>query len=101
MVNEELYLQWMNEYFHSADKEDPENYSEWVNYLMNAKDDDTLFKIWNSILSGRLGMQVRNYMRQNHPEIDEDFYENYGGFEDYSWELINKLLDKIEKGEIN
>jgi hypothetical protein len=53
------------------------------------------------MLSGRLGMNVRNYMREHHPEIDEDFADNYGGFEDYSWELINKLLDKIEKGEIN
>ena len=32
-------------------------------------------------------------MRFAHSEIDEDF-PNYGDFEDYSWELIQKLVEK-------
>lgn len=107
-ISEEQYLIWMNDYFHIADKEDPENYSEWISFLIESKDNDKLFSVWNSMLEGRLGMRVRNYMREQHPEIDEDDrFKNqdgtfdYGKVEDYSWELIQKLLKKIEKGEIN
>ena len=107
-ISEEQYLLWMNDFFHDADKEDPENYSEWISYLMEAKDENKLSSVWNSMLEGRLGMKVRNYMREKHPEIDEDTrFKNddgefdYGMIEDYSLILINKLLEKIEKGEIN
>ena len=99
-IPEDDYLKWMNDYFHIKDDTDPENYSEWISFLMEAKDNNTLSAVWNSMLEGRLGMYVRNYMREQHPEIDYDIH-NYADFEDYSWELINKLLDKIEKGEIN
>jgi len=97
---EEKYLEWMNEFFHEEDKNDPENYSEWVSYLLESKSNDKLFLLWESVLHGRLGMRVRNYMREHHPEIDDDV-NGYGEFEDYSWELIQKLLEKIENGEIN
>lgn len=99
-ISEDDYLKWMNDYFHIKDDTDPENYSEWISFLMEAKDNNKLSSVWNSMLEGRLGMYVRNYMREQHPEIDDDI-NNYEDFEDYSWELINKLLDKIEKGEIN
>lgn len=106
-ISEDKYLEWMNDYFHSADNEEPENYSEWVSFLSESKDNDELFSIWNSMLHGRLGMRVRNFMRENHPEIDEDDrFKNqdgvfdYGKVEDYSWDLIQLLLEKIEKGEI-
>jgi hypothetical protein len=32
-------------------------------------------------------------MREIQPEIDDEF-ENYGKFEDYSWELIQKLIKR-------
>jgi len=99
-IQEETYLKWMNDYFHAADEEEENNYQIWKDFLIESKNINTLFSVWNSMIEGRLGMHVRNHMREQHPEIDEDF-TNYGDFEDYSWELINKLLDKIEKGEIN
>lgn len=113
-ISEDKYLEWMNEFFHQNDEKNPEGYSEWISYLLEAKDNNKLFSIWNAMLDGRLGMHVRNYMREQHPIIDVDFqlpedqidwedetFLDYGAFEDYSWELINKLLEKIEKGEIN
>lgn len=106
-ISEDKYLEWMNSYFHLADNKNPENYSEWITFLMEAKENNKLFSIWNAMIEGRLGMAVRNHMRTEHPEIDEDdrFKRetgefDYGKVEDYSWELINKLLEKIEKGEI-
>jgi len=99
-IPEETYLKWMNDYFHCADKEVENNYQIWKDFLIESKNNDKLFSVWNAMIEGRLGMHVRNYMRENHPEIDYDI-QNYGFFEDYSWELIQKLVDKIEKGEIN
>lgn len=117
-ISEDKYLEWMNDYFHSADEDEENNYQHWVDFLVEAKnnknDPRKLFMIWNSMLEGRLGMHVRNYMREHHPIIDVDFqlsedqinwedetFLDYGAFEDYSWELIQKLVNKMEKGEIN
>ena len=113
-ISEDKYLEWMNEFFHQNDEKDPEGYSEWISFLMEEKDNGTLSSTWNAMIDGRLGMHVRNYMREHHPIIDVDFqlpedqidwedetFLDYAAFEDYSWELINKLLEKIEKGEIN
>lgn len=72
---------------------------DWSTFQRPFKDGDilaynnTLSKLWNMAIYGRLGMHVRNYMRSEHPEIDQDFI-NYGDFEDYSWMLINLLIEK-------
>lgn len=87
MINEEKYLQWMEEFFH---KEDDGIIKECV---IETSNNGKLSLLWNAALYGRVGMYVRNYMRFAHPEIDEDF-PNYGDFEDYSWELIQKLVEK-------
>lgn len=107
-IPEKTYLKWMNDYFHSADDKEENNYQIWKDFLIESKNTNTLFSVWNSMIEGRLGMHVRNYMREQHPEIDEDDrFKNedgifdYGKVEDYSWELIEKLVDKMEKGEIN
>ena len=86
MTQEEKYLQWMEEFFRG---EDGETCKECLIEASNGK----LSLLWSAVLYGRLGMYVRNYMRFAHPEIDEDF-PNYGDFEDYSWELIQKLIEK-------
>lgn len=86
MTQEEKYLQWMEEFF----EEDGETCKE---YVIEASNNGKLSLVWGVVLYGRLGMHVRNYMRFAHPEIDEDF-PNYGDFEDYSWELIQKLVEK-------
>ena len=86
MINEEKYLQWMEEYF---TLEGDEKLKE---ELLSLSTED-LSALWSSCLYWRLGMYVRNYMREHHSEIDEDF-PNYGDFEDYSWELIQKLVEK-------
>lgn len=62
-------------------------------YVIEVSNNGKLSRLWNAALYGRLGMYVRNYMREKYPEIDEDF-PNYGDFEDYSWELIQKLVEK-------
>lgn len=80
------YLQWMEEYF---TLEGGEKLKEELLSLSTKE----LSVIWSSCLYGRLGMIIRNYMREQHPEIDEEF-PNYGDFEDYSWELILKLIIK-------
>lgn len=87
MTQEEKYLQWMEEFFC---EEDGETCKE---YVIETSNNGKLSRLWNAALYGRLGMYVRNYMRFAHPEIDEDF-PNYGDFEDYSWELIQKLVEK-------
>ena len=87
MTQEEKYLQWMEEFFY---KEDDGIIKECV---IEASNKGKLSLLWNGALYGRVGMYVRNYMRFTHPEIDEDF-PNYGDFEDYSWELIQKLVEK-------
>ena len=86
MTQEEKYLQWMEEYF---TLEGGEKLKEELLTLSTKE----LSVIWSSCLHGRLGMIIRNYMREQHPEIDEDF-PNYGKFEDYSWELILNLMIK-------
>ena len=93
MIDESKYLEWMNDYFHEADADEPENYKKWVDYLLESDENKTLFGVWNAMIDGRLGMYVRNHMREKHPEIDNDF-PNYGDFEDYSWELIQKLVER-------
>ena len=87
MTQEEKYLQWMEEYF---SHEDGETIKE---YVIETSNNGKLSCLWNDISYGRLGMYVRNYMSFLHSEIDEDF-PNYGDFEDYSWELILKLVKK-------
>ena len=86
MTQEEKYLQWMEEYFHG---EDGETCKECV---IEASNNGILSLLWNAVLYGRLGMYVRNYMRIAHPEINSEF--EFGKFEDYSWELIQKLVEK-------
>ena len=86
MTQEEEYLQWMEEYFSEDDRNNLKA------ELILASDNGKLLTIWTSIVYGRLGMYVRNYMRNAHPEIDSEF--EYGKFEDYSWELIQKLVEK-------
>ena len=87
MTQDEKYLQWMEEFFCD---EGGELIKELV---IKESNDGTLSLLWNAVLYDRLGMFVRNDMRIAHPEIDEDF-PNYGDFEDYSWELIQKLVEK-------
>ena len=87
MTQEEKYLQWMGEFFYGEDGETTKE------YVIEVSNKGKLSRLWNAALYGRLGMYVRNYMREEHPEIDEDF-PNYGDFEDYSWELIQKLVEK-------
>ena len=86
MTQEEKYLQWMEEYFAEDDRNNLKA------ELILASDNGKLLTIWTSVVYGRLGMYVRNYMRNAHPEIDSEF--EYGKFEDYSWELIQKLVEK-------
>lgn len=88
MINEEKYLEWMEEYFNQL--------SPCMKNEIVKSHEETLNRVWNGIIYGRLGMHVRNYMREHHSEIDDDF-PNYGDFEDYSWELFNKLIEKWKK----
>ena len=87
MISKETYLQWMEEYFNR------DYNSELKDILITASENKTLLIYWHSPMHGHIGMPVRNYMRENHPEIDDDF-PNYGDFEDYSYELIKLLIDK-------
>lgn len=85
MIQKEKYLKWMEDFFNNDNTLKKE--------LILAKNNNTLSRLWNMALYGRLGLHVRNYMRSEHPEIDQEFI-NYGDFEDYSWMLINLLIEK-------
>ena len=93
MINEEKYLEWMEEYFNSPTADENIDIKK---ALVDCNEDGILMLIWGSASYGRLGASVRNYMREYHPEIDDDF-PNYCDFEDYSWELFNKLIEKWKK----
>lgn len=86
MTKVEKYLGWMEEYF------DDKGLNSKIEMVQYHNGGNMIFA-WNSMRYGRIGMQVRNYMRKAHPEIDIDF-PNYGDFEDYSWELIMLLVQK-------
>jgi len=62
-----------------------------IDYLQEFKDKGDFYLAWGSVLYGAAGMQVRNYLRNKHPELDSQF-TNYSDFEDYSTELILKIL---------
>ena len=83
----------MEEYFNSPTADENIDIKKT---LVDFNNEGKLSLVWNSALYGRLGMPVRNYMRKYHPEIDDDF-PNYCVFEDYSWELFNKLIEKWKK----
>ncbi len=99
-IVEEKYLEWFKDYFKQADIEestDGKYYKEWIDYLTEKRKKNELLSYFGSAFYGRLGAAVRNYMRENHPEIDKDFKDNYGAFEDYSYELLNKMIDSENK----
>ena len=89
-MSEQEYLDLMEFYF----KKDGEcEFNEWKSYILKVDEDDKLLLLFGSALFGRLGMQLRNYMRNTRPDIDKEFPE-YDKFEDYSWELFLKIVDK-------
>lgn len=69
-----------------------------LNYLKEFYDKDKLILPWGLILYGGVGMQVRNYLRSNHPEIDKEF-PDYADFEDFSYDLIQEIMKEygVEK----
>jgi hypothetical protein len=93
MINEEKYLEWMEEYFNSPTADENNDIKK---VLVDYNEIGILSLIWGSASNCKLGASVRNYMREYHPEIDDDF-PNYCDFEDYSWEIFNKLIEKWTK----
>lgn len=65
--------------------------NEGLEYLKEYYEQDKLILPWGSVLYGRVGMQVRNHLRNKFPKIDTEI-ESYGDFEDWSWELINEIM---------
>lgn len=61
MTQEEKYLQWMGEFFYGEDGETTKE------YVIETSNKGKLSRLWNAALYGRLGMYVRNYMREEHP----------------------------------
>lgn len=64
MINEEKYLEWMEEYFNSPTADENINIKK---ILVDYNKDGKLMLIWCTGLYGRLGASVRNYMREYHP----------------------------------
>lgn len=65
-----------------------------LRYLKEYYDKGQLALPWGSVLYGRVGLQVRNYLRNKHTEIDEEI-KNYGNFEDWSWDVINEIMKEL------
>ena len=65
---------------------------EGLDYLQKSKSEGNFELAWGSMLYGRVGMLVRNYIRANHPDIDKEF-KDYGKFEDYTHDLMIKILE--------
>ena len=82
---ESEYIDLMKDYFRRGGKEE---YKKWMEYLKEAKENGKLLHVFGSMF---LGMYIRNFMREKCPQIDKD-YPNYCDFEDYSWELFQKIV---------
>lgn len=74
--------------------EDIKNFlgKEGLDHLQKSKKEGNFELVWGSMLYGRVGMLVRNYIRAKHPDIDKEF-KNYGKFEDYTYDLMLKILE--------
>lgn len=88
---EDKYKSWMTDYF----RQETIDGHDWKASIIEFKKEGKLSSLWNSMLMGRLGMYVRNWMREQHPEIDQDF-PNYDDFEDYSWKIFQDLVNEWE-----
>lgn len=88
---EDKYKSWMTDYF----RQETIDGHDWKTSIIEYKKEGKLSSLWNSMLMGRLGMYVRNWMREQHPEIDEDF-PDYADFEDYSWKIFQDLVNEWE-----
>lgn len=88
---EDKYKSWMEDYF----RQETIDGHDWKASIIEFKKEGKLSSLWNSMLMGRLGMYVRNWMREQHPEIDQDF-PNYADFEDYSWKIFQDLVNEWE-----
>lgn len=62
-----------------------------IDYLQEMKDDGKFYLAWGSFLYGNIGMQTRNYLINEQPNILEQFNE-YGEFEDMVTEITLSLL---------
>ena len=70
---------------------------EGLEYLEEYYKQDKLILPWGSVLYGSVGVQVRNHLRNKHPEIDKKM-ESYGDFEDWSWKVINEIMTDYDSG---
>lgn len=88
------YRKLMEEFFSQNGEEELQN---WKNFIFEKDNNGKLGLVWGSVLYGRLGAEVRNWMRQQAPWIDEEF-KNFGDnwyceFEDYSWDIFKEIVD--------
>ena len=85
LLDRTKYRKLMEEYFSYNGEE---NLQDWKDFILKHKAEGNLELLWGSALYGRLGSNVRNWMRESAKWIDEEF-KNFGDnwyseFEDYT-----------------
>lgn len=63
---------------------------EGINFLKECKKNGKFYIGYNSFIYSGIGMQVRNYIREKFPEIDD--YMTYQEFEDYTTDIVIKII---------
>lgn len=90
-IKNELYISKIKEFLGK----------EGLQYLKEYYDNGKFDLAFSSMLYGRVGMQIRNYLREGFPEIDESYKNEYGNelwynhFEDDSYKITLYIIKNL------
>lgn len=96
-MDKNAYKELMKQYF-SQEGEDA--LKDWKECILQKKREGKLSLLWGSLLLGRLGMQVRNWMRSQAKCIDEEISklkDGYEKFEDLTWNVFEEIVKEWEE----
>lgn len=95
-MDKNAYKELMKQYF---SQEGEEALKDWKEYILQKKREGKLGLLWGNFLLGRLGMQVRNWMRSQVKWIDGEIgklKDGYGKFEDLTWDVFDEIVKEWE-----
>lgn len=96
-MDKNAYKELMKQYF---SQEGEEVLKDWKEYILQKKREGKLGLLWGSFLLGRLGMQVRNWMRSQAKWIDKEIgklKDGYEKFEDLTWDVFEEIVKEWEE----
>lgn len=65
---------------------------EGINFLKECKKNGKFYIGYNSFMSGGIGTQLRNHIREKFPVIDD--FMTYQEFEDYTTDIVVKIIEE-------